>query len=726
MLAHEGLSDGLRLLARVWRRKGVALLVSAPTFLALIAWIAGMEPRYTAEALVMLDRPRVEAIEGPSGFGATDPFLVRGEVDLLWSAAVAQRVVDERDLAASEEFATEEGGGPAALVGGAAGRLRAALSPRAEPDAAPAAGERRREVVEAYHDRLGIGSDGRSLAVRIAFEASGPELAAALANAHARAYIAIKSDQLRGGYAAALAELDEEIERSAVAAREADRAAARFLGRNLELLGAEEGAFGAAPATVGPLREDIADARRSIAELAATIEVLDALPPGVGAAALGGELGEALRSPVLERLGEREAAALVEVRRTEAAFGADAPATGTAREELAAVRAAVADETERVRDRLGVELRRLRGLAASLEALLRDQLEAGAERGQALAEFRALRAEAEARRLRHEALLERQGELALADGIVGADAVLVAPALPPLEPSAPRTTLLALVAAMVAAAAGVAAALAADALLGGARGGELARRTGVPDLAAIPLPRRPDGRMVRDPRVWAGLRTLRARLDGMARDGRLVVALADAGRRDDRAAVAMGLAVAFAASGSRTVLLDADRSAAERGAVLPAFDAPVGATSVARGEAPLDAVLIRSVQPNLDILPVGRLLPGDAEALSRPGLEALLGQLAQGHARIVVIAPHLRSPADVADAARCADAVVIVLERSRSALRRLREGAAGLARFGVEPAGFALTERLPRKGGREAHGVGYAEPPATLRAASDRRDREPR
>lgn len=730
MLAHDGLSDGRRLLGQLWRRKGLALAVAAATFLVLLSWIARIEPVYTARALVVLDRPQVDGIGDDGGSGATDPFLLRGEVDLLWSAAVAQRVVDELDLAASEEFAPREKTGLAARLSEGAARLRAALGsgPPAEPGtedalAASAEDRRRREVVEAYRDRLGIGSDGRSLAVGVSFEASDPEVAAALANAHAGAYIALKADELSSGYAAALGELRGEIERSAEAAREAEREASRFLAENPALLQIEEGPFGAAPASLGPLRAEIAEMRREIAEIAATTEVFDAAPAGA-ATLLGQGRGEALRSPVLDRLAEREAAALIELRRTEAAFGADASAAQSARDELAAARAAVAEEAARVREGLDAEMARLRALLVSLEALMERELAAGAEGGRALTEYRALVADAEARRLLHEALLQRQGELSLADGLVGADAVLVAPALPPLRPSAPRTTLLALVAAMIAGGAGVAAAFAADALLGGGGASALSRRAGLPDLAEIPLPRRPDAHMVRDARVWSGLRALRARLDGLAPDGRLTVALTEAGRGTERVAIGVGLAMSFAAAGHRTVLVDADRSAEGRAEVLPALGAPVGATSVLRGDASLDGVLVGSVQPNLDILPVGRLLPGDAEALSRPGLKALIDQLAPRHSHVVLLAPGLASPGDVADAARCADAVVVVARRSLGALARLREGVRTLARLDVEPAGFVLTSRLGltrwRAGGGEA---GYAEPPATLRAVPGRRER---
>ena len=733
-LAYDGISDGLLLAGRVWRRKGLVIVVSAAIFVLLLTSIVRIEPLYTARALVLLDRPQVGGVEGADGSGATDPFLLHGEVDLLWSAAVAQRVVDELDLASNEEFAPSEGLGPAAWLSAGIARLRAALDP--DPPAAPgteeeaeaAAGrareQRRREVVAAYQDQLGISSDGRSLAVGVEFEASGPEVAAALANAHARVYIAIKAEELTSGYAAALAELDGEIERSADLAREAERAVTRFLAENPVLMQVEERSFGAAPASLGPLRAEIAEARRGIAELSATIAVLDDVPPG-SAALPGLGLGDAMRSPVLDRLGEREATALIELRRTEAAFGPDAPATLSAREELAAARGAIAEEMGRARGRLDAEMERLRGLLSALEALMEGEVAASADYGEALADYRAIEAEAEARRLRHEALLQRQGEISLAVGLVGADAVLVAPAMPPLKPSSPRTTLLTLVAAMLAAGAGVAAAFLADALIGRAQGtAELARRAGVADLAEVPLPRRPDGRVVRNPRTWAALRALRARLDGATQAGRLTVALTEVGPGTERVVIGVGLALSFAAAGNRTVLVDTDRGERDRSAVLPALGAPVGATSVLRGDAAIDGVLIQSVQPNLDILPVGRLLPGDAEVLSRPGLTSLVAQLARTHSHVVLLAPGLSAPGDAADTARCADAVVMVVGRSRRTLRHLQDGAATLARFGIEPAGFVLTSRIARgRTRRSEEEAGYAEAPAMLHAVPGGRDR---
>ena len=78
------------------------------------------------------------------------------------------------------------------------------------------------DVLRAYEKRLGVFNDGRSKTVEISFTAGNPRLAAAVANAHAEAYLEEQAARRRGGDQKSLAWLKQEVDARAKEARDAD------------------------------------------------------------------------------------------------------------------------------------------------------------------------------------------------------------------------------------------------------------------------------------------------------------------------------------------------------------------------------------------------------------------------------------------------------------------------------------------------------------------------
>jgi len=231
-------------LRRRWRFIALWCVVC---FAIAASLILRLEPRYRAEALVMLDTRQVHYAEMRSVLTATgvDPTIARSEVDVLSSDGLARRVIDDLRLGEIEEFKPKTSS-KAELVALAADGVdwltrqglplqgqSAWLHEAVRDMRAPEAGAAREDaLLQTYRKRRGVFNDGRSYVIRVAFQAGDPELAARIANRHAEIYIEdqrrMKNDVLAG----ASGWLDREVQELSGRLAEAERAVQTYRERN--------------------------------------------------------------------------------------------------------------------------------------------------------------------------------------------------------------------------------------------------------------------------------------------------------------------------------------------------------------------------------------------------------------------------------------------------------------------------------------------------------------
>ena len=636
-------------------------------------FISGLDRVYTARALVILDRPATQMLDGRGAVAATDPFMVRSEVDLLWSDAVAERVVAAEGLAELPAFSTEPAGGIRSRLAGLVDALRGIVttpSQDAGADETAAAVDQGTAlltaVVERYKDGLGISNDGRSLAVGISMEAGTPALAARLANAHAYAYLDLKSEELAGAYRSAGDLLQREIERSAQRLSDAELAAATFRNETeaLRRVGPSSDPTGAR-SEIEQLRTAIVDAERSIADLAATLTQLRDEPDAAS-------LMESVRTPMLTRLRTAAAEALVEVRQGVATFGAADAAVAQAQARLDAADDAILEEVAAITRQVEVELAQRRALLSSLRDLVADEADQWAAYNIAEAEYRTLLTQAEISRALHESNLQRQSDLRLADGLLGTNATLVSLAQVPIKPSFPRPTLFLLLGIVVSAVVALLAALAANTIWGRAAAADVvAQEAGLPALATIALPRRAGPRHLDRARTWDGLRTLRARAAAMS-DAAALIAVTGSRGADHSAAVAVGLARAFAATGAPTLLIDCDPHGRDRTDLLRALGARNGLLDVLRSGAEPDSLIVNGGLRNLDILPLGESAGDAADLLASKAVADLMARVRLRYRHAILILPDADASAEGSVLAAEAGMVIAVVRRGRRAARHVR------------------------------------------------------
>ncbi len=203
-----------------------------------------------------------------------------------------------------------------------------------------------------------------------------------------------------------------------------------------------------------------------------------------------------------------------------------------------------------------------------------------------------------------------------------------------------------------------------------------------PVLAEIPLvsARTPDNRGDRgrkDLGTLEAVKTLRANLLCLDSSESLkTILVTSPNAREGRSFVSDQLARAFAASGKRVALVDADLRKAGRAREEEAR-AEAGLSDVLAGRLPLDEVLHDGEPGNLKYLSSGATLPNPSEMLASPVMHDVLNQLEQDHELVILDSSPLGLFADALVLAALVDGVIMVVEAG-STSRASVEAADGL------------------------------------------------
>ncbi|MGY6707899.1 MAG: GumC family protein [Rhizobiaceae bacterium] len=417
-------------LARLWR----AIVGSWKVIVAvaLIAAFAGLAfamlaaPHYKAATRILIET-RESVYTRPGMAGEADrPILdeegVTSQVELVASSDILRTVVRELDLVNNEEFAPRSS--PV--------RSFFAMFGLASSPSGQSIEER---VISAVREQLTVYRVERSRVIVIEFSSRQPELAAAVPNAVADAYLGIQQEAKLVANADATGWLAPEIEQLREQVREAEARAADFrsgsnlfLGQNNLTLASQQ------------LSETSSELSRVRAERSAAVakaaEVRLALENGGSVEAMP----EVLSSPLVQRLVERRVQINTEIADLSTTLLDNHPRIRSLRSQLADLDRQIREEGRKVLQALEREgasaQRREQELTAEL-----DQLKAAsAISSEQEVELRALEREATAQRELLESYLTRHREASsrFERNYLPVDARVFARAMPPAEPYFPK------------------------------------------------------------------------------------------------------------------------------------------------------------------------------------------------------------------------------------------------------------------------------------------------
>jgi non-specific protein-tyrosine kinase len=191
--------------------------------------------------------------------------------------------------------------------------------------------------------------------------------------------------------------------------------------------------------------------------------------------------------------------------------------------------------------------------------------------------------------------------------------------------------------------------------------------------------------------VSEAFRTLRTNIDFASVDAPLRSILVTSARPGEgKTVVASNLAVVFAQSGRRVLLLDADlrRPGLHRMFRLPNAR---GLTDLLRNEnASLEGVAVETIQPLLRVIPSGALPPNPAELLGSQRMQALLKRLTAEADLLIVDSPPLQVVTDAAILASRLEGTLLVIESGRARRGAVKHSREVLAAAGARVLGAVL------------------------------------
>ncbi|HEL2205958.1 TPA: tyrosine-protein kinase [Streptococcus suis] len=155
-----------------------------------------------------------------------------------------------------------------------------------------------------------------------------------------------------------------------------------------------------------------------------------------------------------------------------------------------------------------------------------------------------------------------------------------------------------------------------------------------------------------------------------------VVGITSVRSNEGKSTIAASLAIAYARSGYKTVLVDADI----RNSVMSGFFKPItkitGLTDYLAGTTDLSRGLCETNIPNLTVIESGKISPNPTALLQSKNFENLLATLRRYFDYVVVDCPPLGMVIDAAIIAQKCDAMVLVAEAGhvkRSAVKKVKE-----------------------------------------------------
>jgi succinoglycan biosynthesis transport protein ExoP len=662
------------LLAACWRRRWLAGGVGVAVAAAVIIGLLRQTPLYEAEARLAVDRGRkaVEFQSDPES-GRIEFSLLNTQRDMLQSAVVLRQALEMSGAAAREPYA------------GAS------------------------EPIEVLRKRLRVATSRDSWVIQVSMRdedaAAAGRLLQAVLDAFLQQQAKIKSDRATG----ALNFLSSQVAASRERLEQARAAEQEFRARHGIVSTDQQ--ENQPTARLRQLSTQLTELDRDLAAATAAAQQVAearALPEAERTLGLL-RIGEVNRHPVVVE--QQQLLYELEDRRTLLAqkFLDAHPRMLEVAEQIQAKRGHLAEAVATACSSVEARRRELQLRRDDMVARIAEAEAAITAYRGGLIQLTALEEERRSRERLAEQLLKRLGEEEVASRLDTSQVVIVDPPQIGVDPVNIRRTLFLAAGALAGAVAAIGAALAAEALdrrvrgsAGAAEASGLAVIGQVPDVPGLkPLGRGGDASKPHE--LAEAFSHLRAalRLTRRGSAGCTVYAVTSTGPSEGKSTVAARLAIALAATGVRTCLIDADLRRPTAHHQL-GEQSDRGLSFALAGEPGIEP--LPTSFANLDLLPVGVRPPNPAELLHRGEFPALIARLRGIYGAVVIDTPPLGLVSDALAAGEQADGVLVVVRDRTTFKGQLRRVVDMLQPLGDRVLGIVVNAERAHS---EEYGYGY-------------------
>ncbi|MER9056523.1 exopolysaccharide transport family protein [Mesorhizobium sp. M0213] len=370
-------------LARNWLRILVVALVVTGLAFAL-AWLA--TPEYKAAAKLEIG-PRESEFTRPAGANGNersipDEEAVATEVQIISSPDILKQVAAKLNLAKLPEF-------DEALKMSALSRALVLVGLKSDPFEIPL----EERVLDAMHEKLNVYGVEKTRAIAIEFSSEDPQLAAAIPNAIANAYIASKGNAKLESNSAATDFLAPEIADLQNRVKEAEAKVAAFRAQSDLLMGGNNSVL--ATQQLSELSSELSRVRANRASAEATADsVRRALRSGGSLDAVP----EVLSSELIQRLRERQVELKNNIADLSTTLLDNHPRIRALRSQLADLDRQIRNEAEKIMKGLMAQAETAKAREAQLVADVNTLKAASARAGEEQVELDALQRDAATKR----------------------------------------------------------------------------------------------------------------------------------------------------------------------------------------------------------------------------------------------------------------------------------------------------------------------------------------
>jgi capsular exopolysaccharide synthesis family protein len=689
-------------------------------------------PRYQAEAQVVLHirSTRVVKFDAVLSDLPPGPEVLRTEMDVINSRAMAERVVNSLSAATMEQLARIQEIRPPLtrlfrrvgkrLSGDLASLMATDVASTASPDRFAAAENEEsaaslarlpstNELADIVMGGLRVSNDGQSYTIRIGFSSADPELAALLANEYAEAYIANQLDlktqateQASAWLSQRLVELRRELEASEAIAQ-AYRRTAGILEDKGSTVTAQQ---------LGEINTQLVQARKDRLEAESRLSTARSLLEGDGDIKA---IPDIMSSQLVQELRAKQAELTRKLAEINSRYTEAYPNKRDLETELATLQEQIGNEVNRVVQNLNNQVETARNKERALEGELARLEEKFGEGSDAEVKLGQMEREADANRAVYEAYLSRFKETSEQQKLQEPDSYLISSAMPPSAPSYPRSMPLLALGAMFGGFAGIVLAFCRELFDQRLHSiSQVEEVTGLPVLGllpSLPHPRlaRPEDYILRRPESQfnEALRTTRAAIALSQEEGLgKVILVTSAIPGEGKTAFCLSLARSLAADDHKVLLIDADLRR-------PGIARALGAASsghlseLLAGEIDLREAIHVDGKSGAHYIAAreGRFNPQDLLGSDR--MQLLIAEARAAYEIIIVDSPPILVGADAAIVAKFVDHCLFFIRWGGTARDYVVNALRRLELYKVTVNGIVLSHVNVRRHARYAAGEGY-------------------
>jgi succinoglycan biosynthesis transport protein ExoP len=681
---------------RKWSIIGLAVAVGLLTTLIVFA----MTPIYRASATLLIESQaaNVVSIQEVYGLDARDQDYLATQIAILGGPPIAEAVVDGLGLVERPEFRPEHQRPLIDL------NWRSWLPFGVQKDVSPSPQNERARAVDAYLDKLHIEPVGNTQLVRVQFDSADPNLAARVADAHAKAYIESTLEARANATKSAAEWLAARVDslRKDLQASEASLQAYREQEQIIDVTGLK-----ALPATeISNLSSRLLQVRQEVAS--AQIAYLQVTPAaGKGEDLLG--VPALLADEGMRKAREARANAQQAVAELEKRYGPSNPKMIAAQSELAQATDNLNHQAQNVIESIRTHYQAAKSEETAIVAALNRAEQEYQKVGRKESKLETLQRAVDTNRQLYDLFFRRLSETSATGDLASARASIVEPAVVPRLPAKPKKLLIVSIAVLLTLLFGVGVAFLLASLDNTVKSSrDVEERLKRPLLGLVPLLRghalraastigKSDETKDIDPRFAEAIRTIRTAisLDNLDKPHKIILVTSTVGS-EGKTLVALNLAVAFAQEG-RTLLIDADMRRPSVGKLLGLRrDAP-GLSELLTKNAQFAHCVIGAGVKNPHVIPTGFIPPDPLHLLSSSRMARALKVLAQVYSRIVLDCPPILAVSDAAVLSKYADCVVYVVKSDATAVPQITNGLGLLERVNAPIMGIVLSQFDLRK-----------------------------